>query len=319
MRQVILDFPKQFAEGFNRAKDIRAKGPFSDLVLCGIGGSALPGNILNMLGLLSKPLTINRDYGLPSEAEQNSLIIAISFSGNTEETISAYEEALQKGFPTLALTTGGKLAELAQQHGQSLILVPHNGIQPRCATGLLTAALVKALANSGLMTDPESEWLSMAQNLNPEKMEKTGQTLAQKLIGKIPVVYASNRFKHLARIWKIKFNENAKIMGFWNYFPELNHNEMVGLTNLQGRFHFLILKDAREHPRNLKRMELFAVLAKEKGAEVDFVEITGKTMVDCVFQNLLLGDWVTYYLALAYNQDPAPVKIVEDFKKRMAE
>ena len=323
MKQIILDFPKQFKQGIESANDIKVSGKFNNIILCGIGGSALPGNVLTIIENLPIPFYIHRDYELPRFANKNSLIICISFSGNTEETISAYEKAKEIGCQILSITTGGNLAELANQNNSPLVLVPNNGIQPRCATGLLVATLLKTLANSGIINDPTNELLDLAISLNPETFEAQGKVLAKKLVDKIPVVYASNQFKYLARIWKIKFNENSKIMAFWNYFPELNHNEMVGLTNIKSqiancKYYFIILKDKDDHPRILKRMQLTADLIREAGADVDFIEIAGKTKLEKIFNCLLLGDWVSYYLALAYNINPEPVKIVEEFKKRMA-
>lgn len=320
MREVILNFPKQFKQGIERAKDVKIEDKFSKIIICGMGGSTLPANILlTYLPDLKVPLYIHRSYGLPSQADEKSLVIVISYSGNTEETISATEEALRKGLKTVAITCNGKLKELAEKEDLPLVLIPQTGIQPRCATGYLFSALLKVLSNSGIIKDKSEEILEMAENLNPINFENKGKSLAKKLIGKIPIVYASNNFKSLARVWKIKFNENSKIMAFWNYFPELNHNEMVGLTSLKGNFHFIILRDINNQPKILKRMELFADLAKEKGAEVDFVELTGANNLEKIFNNLILSDWASYYLALEYKVNPMPIEIIEEFKKRLKE
>ena len=318
MREVILNFPKQFKEGLEAAKDVKVKGKFSKIIVCGMGGSALPANILlTYLPDLKLPLFIHRSYGLPSGTDKKSLIITISYSGNTEETISAYEEAVKKNLKPVAITCGGKLKEIAEEENLPYVLIPSTGIQPRCASAYLFSALLKTLSNSGVIKDKSEEVLEMAGNLNPLNFEDEGKNLAKKIIDKIPVVYASNRLKYLARIWKIKFNENLKIMAFWNYFPELNHNEMVGLTNLKGNFHFIILKDANDHPRILKRMEIFAGLIKEKGVQIDFVELEGKNTLEKIFNNLILSDWLTYYLAKEYKVDPTPIEIVEEFKKKL--
>lgn len=320
MRQVILNSPKQFREGLERAKDVKVEGEFSNVVICGMGGSALPANILTTyFPDLKLPVYSHRSYGLLTQADEKSLIVAISYSGNTEETISAYEEAAKRGLRVVAITTGGKLKELAENYNLPIVLIPKDAVQPRFSIAYQSSALLKVLSNSGIIEDKSEEILTMAENLKPADFEARGKKLAKKLVDKIPVVYSSSRFKALAKIWKIKFNENSKIMAFWNYFPELNHNEMVGLTNLKGNFHFIILRDADDYPRTQRRMELFADLAKEKGAAVDFIEIAGKSILEKMFTNLIIGDWVTYYLALEYGEDPTPVKIVEEFKKRLKE
>ena len=319
MRNAILSFPSQFAAGLKVAREVKVKKiKYNNLVICGVGGSALPGDIL-LDAIPDFPLYtyIHRDYGLPSQADKRSLIIAISYSGNTEETIAAYETAVAKNYPVVAITTGGQLQQMAENHKLPLVLIPSTGIQPRCATGYLFAAILQILNNAGVIKDQSNKLLHMAKSLNPETLEIQGQELAKKLVNQIPIVYASNNFKSLARIWKIKFNENSKVLAFWNFFPELNHNEMVGLTNLQGKFHFLIMRDGADHIRNLKRMSLFANLARAKGVMVDFIEIDGKDTLEKIFNNLLLGDWVSYYLAKAYKIDPEPVKIVEEFKAKL--
>jgi len=344
MRQIILDFPKQFKIGIDAAKDTKLEGIFENIVICAMGGSALPGSLLLDIGVkFSLPLFVHRAYGLPKAANEKSLILCISFSGNTEETLSAYQEAIEKNYNTIAVCTGGKLEQMAKEKNLPVAVVPNDCLQPRFGTGYLVAAVLKILNNCGIINEPSTALLTMAQAMQPQKYEEQGKALAQKLIDQIPIVYSSSQYRSLARIWKIKFNENSKIMAFWNYFPELNHNEMVGYTiqksNIpEGKFgkltsygagknqnenskfknfHVIILQDKNDDPRIIKRMELTTDLIKESGAEVDFVEIDGKTKMEKVFNCLLLGDWVSYHLSLAYGQNPVPVEIVEKFKKQL--
>lgn len=318
MKNVILNFPQQFAEGIKAAKDIKLEGSFENIVVCGIGGSALPGTLLLDIANISVPVFTHRDYGLPKIASKKSLIICISFSGNTEETLSAYQEAIEKNYRPIAVCTGGKLEELAKKSGLPAAIVPNDCLQPRFGVGYQVSALIKILDNCGITSNLSQEVLKTAENLKPESFEAQGKSLAEKLVNKIPIVYASSQYKSIARMWKIKFNENSKVMAFWNFFPELNHNEMVGLTNLKANFHFIIIQDQAENERNKKRMDLFSQLAKEKGAEVDFINMPGATKIEKIFNSLLLGDWVSYYLALSYGQDPIPVAIVETFKKQLS-
>ncbi len=320
MRDIILDFPKQFKEGLDKAKDVTIEGEFGNIIICGMGGSALPANLLiTYLPRLNLPIWIHRSYGLPPQANQKSLIICISFSGNTEETISAFKEAQKRNLKTAAITTGGKLGQLAQEGNLPLVSLPSVRIQPRWGSGYMFSSLVKILSNSGVVDDKSQEILEMAKNLKPANFESSGQNLAKKLVDKIPLIYSSSRLKALARIWKIKFNENSKIMAFWNYFPEFNHNELVGITNLQGKFHTLILRDKEDHPKILKRMTLTANLMREKEIEVDFVEIEGRTILEKIFNNLILSDWTSYYLAKEYKVDPEKVELIEKLKREMKE
>ncbi len=324
MRKIILSFPQQFARGIECAKNIKIDGAFDNIVICGVGGSALPGTLLLDMVDISIPVFVHRDYDLPKIANEKSLIICISFSGNTEETLSAYEKATAKKYPVIALCTGGKLEELAKQNNLPVVIVPNDCIQPRFGTGYLVSAVIKILDNCEITTNLSQEIFKIAETLKPESFKVQGKILGEKLIDKIPVVYSSNQYKSLARIWKIKFNENSKVLAFWNYFPELNHNEMVGLSTndkkqiTNNKFYFIILRDNQDNPKILKRMEITANLIKESGAEVEIIEMQGVTKIEKIFNALMLSDWISYYLALSYGQDPISVAIVEDFKKRLS-
>ena len=321
MREVIAQSPNQLIDGLDLAKDIKVEGSFKNIIICGMGGSALPANIITTLVNLSVPVYIHRDYNLPALANKDSLIICISYSGNTEETLSGIQEAIKKEFKTIAIATGGKLEETSTQNNIPFAKIP-SGIQPRSATGYIFSALVTILANCGFTNDISNDILRTAEELkkiNPS-LEKKGKNLAKKLAKKIPVVYSSNNFKSAAKIWKIKFNENSKIPAFYNYFPELNHNEMVGYSNVKktSSLHVLIIKDKDDHQRIAKRMDLTASILKKKGVKVEFLNTEEGSLMFRFFSSLLLGDWTSYYLSINSKIDPTPVKMVEDFKKMLA-
>lgn len=320
MKKIITDFPKQFEEALELAKNTKVKGKFENIVICGLGGSALPGDILVCWLKDSKkllPIYIHRDYNLPPQAGKNSLIMCISYSGNTEETISALKEAIKKNLNIAGIATGGKMEEICRQNNIPFVKIP-SGIQPRSALGYIFTSVAKILINSEVIENKTKEIKQLVKDLKKTNQEKQGKEIANILVNKIPLVYSSNDFKCIARIWKIKFNENSKVPSFFNYFPELNHNEMVGFSQTKNsNFHVFILKDKKEDKRNLKRMDLFASIVKEKGIKVDFISIKEGNTLFKIFSTLLLGDWISYYLALNYKIDPTPVKIVEDFKKKM--
>jgi len=324
MRKTILDFPKQFRVGLKAAEGIGIKNlklKIKNLIICGMGGSALPADILEIWLQACKielPLYIHRNYGLPSHINGKHLIICISYSGNTEETLSAFEEARGKKYKIAAITSGGKLAELCKKYKIPLALIP-KGYQPRMALGFQFAALMKILANSGLIKNNLGDISVLENLLKPKSFENQGKKLAKKLRNKIPLIYASEKFTALARIWKIKFNENSKTPAFYNYFPELNHNELVGFENDGYPISIIILRDVLDRPRIKKRMELTSDILMERGINVDIIEIVGKDTINKVFSNILLADWASYYLALEYGVDPTPVKLNDEFKKRLAE
>ena len=313
MEKIILEFPKQFRKGIELAEKVRPVGKFKKILVCGMGGSALAGDVLKMwleLEKIALPINVHRNYKLPFWVDKSYLIIIISYSGNTEESISAFKEALKKKLALAVITSGGKLEKLCIQNKIPIALIP-KGFPPRMALGFHFSALAKILINCKMLKNRTKEILSLEKSLNPRILEKKGEKIAERIKG-IPIIYASYPMETLAKIWKIKFNEQSKRPAFFNFFPELNHNEMIGIEKTKDIFHLIILKD--KDPRMAKRMLLTSEILKIK---TDFIEIDGKTVLEKIFSNILLSDWVSFYLAVKEGIDPIPVKIIEDFKERL--
>lgn len=332
LRQMIIESPKQFADGFALAKHILVPGDFKAIMISGMGGSALPGNLfrlyLNDLFRTEEPdrqplpIYQNRSYGLPPEAFKNCLNFICSYSGNTEETIASFEEALKHHLPCVALSAGGKVEAIAKEHGVPHIKlpIPCENFQPRVGTGYFFGAMFQVLINQRLVPDTTLELTNEAAVLARDMamIEERGKALAKRMVGRTPVIYATTRFKSVAMVWKIKLNEHAKTPAFWNFFPELNHNEMVGWTLPQGKFFVLMLRHADTHPQNFKRFDITAKLLREKGVEVEILDMDGESVYSRVFRSIALSDFTAYYLALEYGQDPTPVAMVEELKKLLA-
>jgi len=321
LHQVILDFPSQFAKGLEVAGTVKIEGSFKRLVVSGMGGSSLPVDILRTyLEETGTELEImqNRSYGLPKKAYHDTLNFISSHSGNTEETLSSFEECLQNKLPMIVFANGGKLLEMAKTNNIPFVVIP-DCIQPRCAVGYFFAAMFKVLANCDLTGPQEGAILAIQEYLLTimASFEEKGRILAKKLVGKTPIVYASDLLKSIALILKIEFNENAKTPAFWNTFPELNHNEMVGWTLPQGPFHILIFQEKNIHSRIAKRMQLTAKLLQAKNIETDFILLEAENSLNTIFSALIMGNWISYYLSLEYGQDPTPVVMVEEFKKQL--
>ncbi len=322
MRQVIIDSADQLKEGLTLAENIKIDGDFKNIVICGMGGSALPADILNITTNLEIPVYIHRGYNLGEKTNEHSLVICISYSGNTEETLSAINEAINRKLKVIGISSNGEIETVCKKNTIPFVKIPA-GIQPRCAIGYIYSALIKVLINCNITKDISSEIIEASQKVKEisNSLEVEGKKLAKKLLKKVPVIYSSENFKDLAKIWKIKFNENSKTPAFYNYFPELNHNEMVGYGGLKRlgfkNFHVIILQDVSDHPRILKRIKLTADLIRKNGAKVEIVAIQSGSVLFKIFSTLLLGDWVSYYLALENKIDPTPVQIVEEFKGQM--
>lgn len=312
----IKAFPSQFSKGIEIAEDIKLEGEFEKIVVCGMGGSAFYVELINDY-LRSKNINLtieaNRNYSLPSNVNEKTLFIVASYSGNTEETLEALNKIQKKNYQHIIFTSGGKLLEIAEDTGVPLLKIP-TGIQPRLSSGYFIAGLIKILSNLNLIEDLDNDMVSIAGRLDKSLDEEKAKKLAVDLKNNVPIIYSTEENSSIAKVSKIKFNENSKTQAFFNFFPELNHNEMVGFTNLVMNPLFIIFQSKFTHPRNLKRIEIFAKLMREKNVQVDIIEMWGESIFEEILSAYYFIDHVTYYLAGEYGIDPEPVDMVEDFK-----
>jgi glucose/mannose-6-phosphate isomerase len=312
----IKDFPQQFIRGLEKYKDFKVEGEINRVIICGMGGSSLYVEVLNNYLNGEFQIEAHRGYDIPNGLDDKTLIIAASHSGTTEETISSLEEALAEGHKIAVLTSGGKLKEEAVKNNLP-IAVLEGGTQPRLTTGLFISAVLCLLMNSGLIKDKKDEVIKMANQIDGKLDEEYAKKLAMRIKSRVPVIYSTNENYGIARVIKIKFNENAKTQSFWNFFPEIPHNEMVGYTGLVMAPIFLIFKSQYTHPRNHKRIEIFAKLMQDKGVDCEVIDMKGDNNLEEMFNAYYLADHITYYLAQEYGIDPEPVKMVEDFKQML--
>ncbi len=319
MEKSILEFPKQFGYELKIQNQQNLKSAES-FVVAGMGGSAFPAELIK----IAHPelnISVHRNYNLPTIPKTQNpkyLVICSSYSGNTEEPLSAFAEAQKQKLNLAVLTIGGKLLALAKKYKVPFIQIPDTKIQPRRATGLMVKGL------SELMGLGESKELSLlAKNLKPQSLLKQGKGLAENFWDQVPIIYASEKNLSLAYNWKIRFNENAKIPAFINFFPELNHNEMTGYdlkkttSSLSANFHFLFLKDSTDHVRNRKRLAVTGKIFKSKGLNVTEINLEGVNVWQKIFNSILLADWTSFYLAEYYGVDPEAIPMVENFKKQI--
>lgn len=329
LRQTIYEAPKQFAIGFDAAGGVKVDGNFGRVVSYGEGGSAFPASLVRMLaankryesGDLPMPFMQNYTYNLTPDSSGDALNIFCSYSGNTEETISTLKQAIEKGLPAVGISSGGQVEEICQKSSVPFVKLPmpHAGFQPRMGTGYFVGAMLQVLANCGMTVDFKEEILRSAVGFE-EKMEgfeKQGMELAEKIAGKTPVVWANQMYKELARVWTIKFNEHSKNPAFFHFFSELNHNLMIGFSNLGDKYFAIMLKDPADDPRNHKRYDVTAGILKEVGLKSTVLVIEGKTVFEKLFNSIYLADFAAYYLAEKNGVDPTPVGMVEEFKKRL--
>jgi len=297
--------------------DLPLDRKISNVVLTGMGGSALPGEILANILSLPVPFSINRGYALPHFAGRETLVFVISYSGNTEETLSAYRDAKERSCVVVGISHDGDLQKECQRSGSPFIKVPGPKVQPRFGYPLLTIPLVRVLTAFGLIPDKADEISDATRHIRSADLERNGKELASRLHGTIPLIYASEHLCSVPYKWKMDFNECSKVHAFSHLLPECNHNEIVGYTNALGPFYTIILLGEMEHERLILRAALTQRLIKEKGSEAEIIKVSGPNHIAEVLGGILLGDWTSYYLALSYGVDPTPVEIIEELKKEL--
>jgi len=314
MLGVLDDFPKQCKDALSLPKGITVKGEVTSIVVCGMGGSAIGGDLLKLYLSSSKiPVFVSRDYKVPEFVDEYTLVFTVSYSGNTEETLSSFHDAKKKNAKIIALTTGGELSKLAGK----IIKVPA-GLQPRAAIGYLFFPMVGVLYNSNMVDIKNDDLNEMLTLLNDKENLKTqAQELAKKIQGKTPIIYSSELLKPVAYRWQTQINENAKYPAFHSAFPEMNHNEINSVSAMdRNRFTAILLKDPNDHPRIKKRMEICKQVMERK-IDVNEVEVKGSSLLARMFSTIYLGDYTSYYLAMRERVDPTPVQVIEWLKKQL--
>jgi glucose/mannose-6-phosphate isomerase len=319
----VLGIPDQLGDGMWRVESagigqIEANG----LAVCGMGGSGIGGSLARAaLGdRLSRPLRIVRDYELAPWATPDNLILCMSYSGDTEETLACFEGAEALGSPRVVATTGGALAEAARAAEVPVIGIPA-GLQPRAAVGYMfaiaaeTAAAIEAAAPIRTEIDAAAAWLAEQRGA----LAARSAELAAELAGSVPLVYGCDLTSPVAYRWKTQVNENAKLHAFAHELPELDHNEIVGWAPDGGAtaFSAVFLEDSDQHPRQRERAELTAKLIEPAAQAVIRVEADGETRTARMLWAVMLGDLVSLHLAAARGVDPTPVDMIERLKDEL--
>lgn len=315
MLKVIEDFPLQCRDALELPRAESISGEFTDIVVTGMGGSAIGGDLLkSYLHDKKIPVSINRGYKMPEFVDEKSLVFAISYSGNTEETISAAQDALERNASVIGITSGGKLADICEK----VVKVPA-GFQPRAALGYLFFPMLGVLHNSGIVSIKNAELNEMLNILKKkEEFKERGEALAKRLKEKIPIIYSSELLMPAAYRFKTQINENAKLPAFSNVFPEMNHNEINAFMGMDRKFSAILLKDAQDNERVQKRMEICKEIMGER-VDVEEIDVQGEYLLSRMFSAIYLGDLTSYYMALLNRIDPSPVEVIERLKKKLME
>ena len=334
MLDLLLDLPAQLQTGerLGQSAELPSAIDVRAIVVTGMGGSSISGDMLRsyLHPECRVPIMVNRHYGLPAFVGPETLVCAVSYSGNTEETLSAFGEARARGARLLAVTGGGQLAQMADAWRVPCVRVAE-GLPPRTTLGYLFTPMLVTLARIGLISDqkaPLAEAIEVLRELGAqyrpgiETFRNLPKALARDLHGKFPVIYGGQDFSDVvAYRWRTQFNENSKVLASHQAFPELNHNEVVGWQGqLSGapEVWVVLLRDAQELGRIAQQIDVTKAFLQERAAGITEVWSQGRSRLARLFSLLYAGDFTSYYLALLRGVDPKPVEAIDRLKAQLA-
>ncbi len=325
MIEIIDDLPQQIEEAveLGSSVDFEFKG-VKNVCIGGMGGSSIGGELLqNISTRHSKiPFSVVRDYNLPRFVNSKTLMIIVSYSGNTEETLSLMNQVSNKA-KILCVSSNGVVADRAKEKKIPLISIP-KGYPPRGAIAYLFFPVLEVLRKSDLIKVKKEDIDEVIRVLsdNMETAKVWAEEVSGRLKEKLPFVYSVHDFGGVARRWCTQINENSKSLAHFAVFSELNHNEIVGWENpkeILKRIFIFILRDREETEKAKKRIEITTELIEEYAGEIMDVYSEGKSQLAKFFSLIQKGDYLSFYLARNYKVDPLPVKKIQELKRRLAE
>ncbi len=325
--------PEQCEEAWQHAAGLTlpdSHAEVQDVILLGMGGSAIAGDLLRSLsrGSGSKPVQLIRGYELPASVGESTLVVACSHSGNTEETLSAFQQAVDTGAKTFAITTGGKLKDLADRAGPPAFLYKYDG-EPRSAIGHQLMALLGLGEKAGLV-EPQNTAVAEAVELMKEQRSELGfdspaannpaKQLASRLYKQLPVIVGAGVLEPAAYRWKTQINENADSWAISEALPEMDHNSIVGfgLPDVS-RLHVVFLRHSALHPRLFLRYDATAEALDKVGVAHETVEALGRSGLAQMLTAIYHGDLTSYYLGLLNDVQPSAVRPIDDLKAKLSE
>ena len=315
-------YPDMVEEALLKRPSVKAldRAPTRVLVV-GMGGSAIAGDYLaSWLHVEGKvPLLVSRGYELPSWVDEDTLVLGFSYSGATEETLASFAQAKKKGAMLAAMSTGARLADLADKYGAAFAKIPAGGMMPRAAlpSGFTTGALL--LEGLGILK-AEAKLRDAAKLLREVELDEAKRA-AMSLHESIAAVYANGSLAPAARRFANQLNENAKVLAWWGEMPEMNHNELVGWDGEDqlDRFAAVFLRFAGEHAQARARYDFMAHLIQARGGQVLQLEAAGSSVPEQLLHSSMVGDAASVYLAALRKVDPTPVRVIADLKAKVGE
>ncbi len=326
---VLVNSYLQIENAWNNQININGINTFgiSSIVISGLGGSAISADLIKnfLRDELSIPLFVNRNYVLPKFVNRDTLFIASSYSGNTEETISSLKQAIELGCRIICLSTGGEIEAIAKSKNIACIKV-QEGFQPRYSLGLSFFSLLKIFQQLNFIKD-QSDVVERIKSIWEQngiefsKLENAAYTIAESLVGFIPVIYSvADSTSSVGYRFKCQLNENSKLHAFHNEVPEMNHNEIIGWESYQEKiFHskIVIISDESYHPQIQKRIKILKDIFSKTGVEIIYLKSNEDNFKVRLLDLIYLGDWISYYLGVLRGFDPSEINNINTLKEKL--
>ena len=335
MYSVLCDFPQQARTGMDIGNAVNLRGlqtvEIRNMVVCGMGGSAIGGDVLRVYAEKHArvPITVNRGYAVPGFVDAHTLVAVMSYSGGTEESLSAYADARSKGARCVVVTSGGQLLADAERDGVPAAIIP-GGLAPRAALGYLFFPLLMIAARLDMMDLQQSTLAATLAVLEERTRDyadygaaaNAARDLAEKLRGRLPVLYGAQvGMEAVLTRWRCQIEENAKTLSYSNVFPEMNHNEIVGWEqqpDLLRRIAVVVLHDRDDAPQIRKRISVTLDIIRPHAGEILEVYAQEEQLLSRILGLICLGDWVSFYLAMSNGVDPYPIRNINRLKDALA-
>jgi glucose/mannose-6-phosphate isomerase len=324
MKKLVGNFTQQLREALDIAnKAVLTKhDDISNIVITGLGGSGIGGTIINeLLAAECKiPVVINKDYFLPAFVNEKTMVVISSYSGNTEETVNAMNQAFAKKAVIVAITSGGKVLEMAKQHQLDFITIP-GGNPPRSCIGYCIVQLLKVFIANGFASDKLLKDVVTATELidkEENNIQAEAKKIAEKLSGKFPVIYSLGSTEGVVVRFRQQLNENSKILCSHNSFPEMNHNELVGWTTKNDNLTVVTFHTTSDYVRTKKRYDFCRPIFEKYASAVIDIHAKGANKLTEFLYLIHIGDWISCYLADIRGIDPVEVNVIDSLKKELS-
>jgi glucose/mannose-6-phosphate isomerase len=324
MKALVQNFTNQLREAKSIAEKavLAPSSNIENIIITGLGGSGIGGTIISELisDSCKVPIIVNKDYFIPAFVNSKTLLIISSYSGNTEETLSAFNQAISKNAQIICITSGGKILELAKQHQLEFIEIP-GGYPPRSCIGYSLVQLIKVLVNKGFadkkLFDDLEKSIVLLEKEN-EAIKTESQQIAKKLTNKIAVIYSLGSTEGVAVRFRQQINENSKMLCWHHVFPEMNHNELVGWTTKNEDLVVVTFHTSFDYERTKKRYDICKPIFAKYSNEVIDIIAKGETKLEQFLYLINIGDWITCYIADIRQIDPVEVNVIDYLKKELA-